>query len=256
MSYDLDTKFANCDHRQTWERYVVDSFDLKTLHLAANPELNMRAPINGQAAVRIWISGALVSPNHPIFGYSIVPDTNRVETTDQFWKIMFNKQVRGYTPLIEVSYVTTQGFCLKCSGSGLAADLKKANSGSFLHVVGTEKLAQRVLKYTLTSRCPFYPSLTCRVKDMVGRKLGVGITDTDVSTEVVNSLTKLKTVQSAQRNVQNLDPSEMLRDVANVVTSNPDPTSLAVSASIIAYGIDSVIPVSFSLTSTRGLVGN
>jgi hypothetical protein len=257
MSYDLNTMQAPCDHAQTAERYVVDTNDFRTLRLAANPAANMRAPINGQALVKLYIRGVLVRPDDPTYGYNIVLDDNRILTSDVFYKIVFKKAVRWFIPLVEVSYVTLKVYCLKCSGSGSLYDLKQGNSGSFTHVTGNDKLVQRVLKFTLTSRCPFYPQFTCKIRDYVGRKFGIGITEADVSNQIIASLGFLKGIQSAQRTIQSLTPQELLKDITSVraLIDPDDPTRLQVAASVSSYGSSYAVPVSFTLTSTRDLVG-
>ena len=252
MSYDFDTQTAACDHVQTFERYVIDPFDFRTLHLASSPALNMRAPINGQALVLLYISGQKVSPNHPVFGYNIVRDENREELPGTvFYKVQFKQATRLITPLIEVTYLTQKGFCLKCRGTGLVNDLKEANSGSVLHVVGSRKLVQRVLKFILTSRCSFYPNFTCPIKDYIGKKFGISITENDISNSVINSLQSLKKVQSAQRTVQALDPLEMLKDVTSVsaVLDPSDPTTVRVAATVSSYGTNATQPIAFKLTT-------
>jgi len=258
MSYDFSTKLMPCSHEQSFERYVVDYKDFSTLHLAANTSLNMRAPINGQSLVRLYIRGKLVSSNDRVYGYSISTDTNRLQTTDAFYKIKFNRPVRSYIPLIEVSYLTLAPYCMKCGGQGQLNDYHKVANGGIQRVVGTDKLVQRVLKMILTSRCPYYPAFTCKIRDYIGKKWGVQITDADVTNEIINSLSNLKQIQSAQKTVHRLDPAEMLKDVTDIITATPDPTSVSVSAQISSYATSSnqTVPVSFSITTTRQLVGN
>ena len=258
MSYDFNTKLTPCDHQQSMERYVVDSSDFRTLHLAGNPSLNMRAPINGRAQVRVYVRGKLVSSNDRVYGYSISTDINRLQTTDVFYKILFNRPVRSYIPLIEVSYITLAPYCVKCGGHGQLNDYQKASNGGIIRVVGTDKLVQRVLKMILTSRCPYYPAFTCKIRDYIGKKWGVQITDADVTSQIVTSLSNLKQIQSAQKTVHRLDPAEMLKDVTNITTAMPDPTSVSVSALISSYATTSnpTVPISFSITTTRQLVGN
>jgi hypothetical protein len=212
----------------------------------------MRAPINGKGLVRVFVGGKEVPINHPVYGYEIVPDENRLLTDDQFYKIRFKRPIRMYRPMVEVCYVTLQTYCLKCGGMGALNDFKKANTGSLVHVVNGEKLAQRVQKIVLTSRCPFYPQFTCRIKDYIARK-NVATTEIDVSSELVNALHTLKTIQSAQRGVQVVTPHELLKDVTSVVTKMPDPISLVINASVSSYG-GSIVPVNLSLTSSRNLV--
>src|ERR1700739_905697 len=255
MSYDFNVRLAPCDHQQSFERYVVDWEDFVTLHLAANVGLNMRAPINGQSQVQVYIGGQLVSPNHPVYGYNIVTDINRVQTSDKFYKIVFKKPVRFITPLIEVSYITLKYYCLKCSTAGQLNDIKPASNGSVIHTVNTHKMVQRVLKMVLSSRCPFYPQYTCKIKDYIGKKFGVNITDADISNQVMNALPSIKSIQSAQRTVESLTPEEILKDILNLQTVVVDPNSVAVSADLTSYGPPNSTPVSFSLTSSTQLVG-
>jgi len=235
---------------------VIDWQDFKTLHIASNVSINMRAPINGQSLVQLFIGGKLVSPNHAVYGYTISPDLNYIQTSDKFYKIVFKKPVRFVTPLIEVSYITFKNFCLKCGTAGQLNDIKKASNGSVIHVVNTDKMIQRVLKIVLSSRCPFYPQYTCKIKDYIGKKFGITITDADISNQVMNALQSLKQIQSAQRTVQSLTPEEMLKDISNLQTVVIDPNSVAVSADLSSYGTPNAIPVSFSLTTSSQLVGN
>ena len=234
---------------------VIDWQDFKTLHIASNVSINMRAPINGQSLVQLFIGGKLVSPNDAVYGYTISPDLNYIQTSDKFYKIMFKKPVRWYVPLIEVSYLTIKNYCLKCGTAGQLNDIKPASNGSIQHILGTDKMVQRVLKMVLTSKCQFYPQFVCLIKDYIGKKYGVTITDADISNQVMTALQNLKQIQSAQRTVQALDPQEMLKDVQNLQTVVIDPNSVAVSADLTSYGTANATPVSFSLTTSDQLVG-
>ena len=245
-----------CSHTISFERYVVDWKDFKTIHVATNTSLNMRAPINGASQVKVYIGGQLVSPTDPVYGYSITPDENRIQTSDRFYKIMFNKPVRLTTPLIEVSYITLKGFCLRCGTAGQLSDIRPASNGSAIHVVNGDKMVQRVLKMVLTSRCSYYPQYTCPLKDYVGKKFGVKITDADISNQVLTSLQGLKQIQSSQRTVQNVTPQEMLKDVTNLQTSTIDPNSVSVTAQLTSYGSSSTETIGFSLTTSSQLVGS
>lgn len=253
MSYDFDVQQAACDHAQTRERYVVDSTDFRTLHYASNVAINMRAPINNQSSLHLYIGGSLVSPTDPVYGYKFLPDPNRVESTDTFYKIVFNKNVRLIIPLIEVSYFTNVNFCLKCNGYGQLNDLKKASNGSLLHIFGTQKLVQKSLKFVLTSTCPFYPQFTCPIKTYIAKKFGVQVTDSDIANAIMQALQSVKKVQAAQRTVQTLDPMEQLKDITNVVAvlDSLDPTKVNVSAQISSYGTNTTQPLGFTLTTTK-----
>ena len=253
MSYDYDVTQAACDHAQTLERYIVNSLDFRTLNLAANTAINMRAPINGQAAVQVYIGGSLVSPSDVNYGYSMVLDSSRIDVPGVlFYKIVFNKQVRLIRSLIEVSYFTRQSFCLKCAGLGVLNDLKKSVSGELTHIFKTNKLVQKSLKFVLTSTCPFYPQYTCPIKTYLGKKFGIQITDADVANAVMTALNQIKTIQSAQRTVQTLDPLEMLNNITNVAATvdSSDPTQINVSAQVTSFGNISS-PMNFTMSTTK-----
>ena len=238
-----------CDHHQWFERYVVNQNDFRTLNYASMPSINMRAPING--AVQMWIHGEQVYATDPIYGWQIELDPDRIDLTTEnvFYKIVFNNPVRLVLPLIEVSYISTQDYCLKCSATGYLNDLKLgAGSSPFSEVTQATKLAQKALKWILSSRCPFYPTFVCAIKSYLGRKLGIQITDTDIQTAVVNALTNMQRVQQAQSTVQNLDPQEILKDIVNVSAAidQQDPTLVRVSATVSNYS-GQTAPLGFTL---------
>lgn len=240
-----------CDHHQWFERYVVNQNDFRTLNYAGNTAINQRAPINGAQAVKMWISGEQVQSSDPVYGWQVVLDPDRIETgsADVFYKIVFNNPVRLLMPLIEVSYITNQDFCMKCSATGYLNDLKPGVAAApFSEVTQVTKLAQKALKWILTSRCPFYPTFVSTLKAMVGHKLGIQITDTDIQTSVVNALSTMQQVQQSQSTVQNLDPQEILKDIVNVTAAidQTDPTIVRVSATVSNYS-GQAAPLGFTL---------
>lgn len=253
LQFDPMTKLpiGACDHHQWFERYVVNQTDFRTLNYASMPSINMRGPINGASAVQMWISGEEVYSTDPTYGWQVLLDPDRVDTgsDDVFYKIVFNSPVRIVLPLIEVSYISQQDFCLKCSATGYLNDFKLGvGADPFSEVTQVTKLAQKALKWVLTSRCPFYPTFTCAIKSYLGRKLGVQITDTDIQTAVVNALTTMQQVQQAQSTVQSLDPQEILKDIVNVTaaTDQNNPTIVRVSATVSNYSGQSA-PLGFTL---------
>jgi hypothetical protein len=240
-----------CDHHQWFERYVVNQDDFRTLNYAGQPSINQRAPINGAGSVQMWIHGQQVHSSDPIYGWQVVLDPDRIDLTTEniFYKIVFNRPTRLVLPLIEVSYISRQDYCLKCSATGFLNDLKLGvGSAPFSEVTQATKLAQKALKWILTSRCPFYPTFVCAIKSYVGRKLGIQITDTDIQTAVVNALTNMQRVQQAQSTVQNLDPQEILKDIVNVTAAidQQDPTIVRVNATVSNYSGQSA-PIGFTL---------
>lgn len=260
MSYDYNVivrdprtnqPIGACDHSISFERYVVNPRDFRTLNYLGNTAINMRAPINGADTVSIWIGGEEIQPNDRTYGWSLVIDPNRVQApnaNDIFYKIVFNQPVRIQVPLIEVSYTTRQQYCMKCSGLGQVNDFKIASSGSFLHISQTEKLTQKALKWILTSSCPFYPSFTCALKSYIGKKLGIQITETDIQSAVLTALQQMQQVQQAQGTVQSLDPTEILKDIVNVTaTIDPsDPTAVKIGATVSSYA-GTTAPIGFTV---------
>jgi hypothetical protein len=252
MSYDYNTLPEVCDHSITFERYIVDPSDLVTLNYAADTSMNMRGPINGMALVQLYIGGELADIDNPVYGYQILKDTSRVEDPGvNFYKIVFNQEVRLITPLIEVSYNTLQPFCLRCNGIGVLNDFEPSTARTFTKINGNLKLAQKCLKFILTSRCAFYPTFTCRIKDYIGQKYGVTVTDSDIATQITNALNTVKQIQLAQRQIQALDLPEILRDIVSVsaVLDPNDPTLVDVSAVVSSYTGDTM-PLNFSLKAT------
>jgi len=239
-----------CDHQQSFERYVVNQDDFRTLNYAGDPSINMRAPINGQSNVQMWVSDQQVYSDDPVYGWTVSQDPDRVDLTtqDTFYKIVFNQPVRVVLSLIEVSYITRQDYCLKCSATGALNDFKPSASGDFLHITMGNKLAQKLLKWVLCSQCPFYPSFTCAIKSYIGKKLGIQITDTDIQTEVVNTLGTMQQVQQAQGTVQTLQPQEILKDIVSVTaaTDANNPTAVNVAATVSNYS-GQTVPTGFTI---------
>lgn len=256
MSFDISlgpTGSRPCDHLQVLERYQLNFLDFRTLQYKPNPsfttEFNMRAPINGAAMVRLYFKSVLVKPTDPQFGYSIVTDPQRVEADYPFQKIVFNRPIREVNPLIEVSYITLQPFCLKCGGTGRAVDWGISPAGNLIRVMKAHKLAQQSLKYVLTSRNPFNPNLTTPIRSLLGKKFGLTVTDQDIAAAVTKALSTYQSIQKAQSTVQQMDPNEMIQDIQAIsAVQNPtDPTVVNVSISLLAYGSTEAIPLNLAL---------
>ena len=243
-----------CNHQISFERYVVNQNDFRTLNYANDTSIDMRAPINGFDAVQMWIHDEEVYSDDPTYGWQVLLDPNRVDVTtgDVFYKIMFNQPVRIVLPLIEVSYITRQDFCLKCSATGYVNDFKVGAGGDFNQITDANKLVQKSLKWILTSMCPFYPTFVCAIKNYIGRKLGAQVTDTDIQTAVVNALSTMQQVQQAQATVQNLTPQEILKDIVNVVAilDPNDPTTILLTVTVSNYSGQSV-PMGFSIAMNQ-----
>lgn len=256
-TYDFITLQFQCDHQIRGERYQVSPQDLRTLQFVGNPIDNMRGPINGRAMVKVYIRGNLISSTDPTYGYQILADPNRLQfpgSNEVFYKIVFNREVRIVRPLIEVSYLTRQDFCLKCAGTGVLNDFQPSSSGSLVRITAQSKLAQRCLKFILTSRCAFYPQFTCPIKSFIGQKFGVTITDADIASAILKALDNVKQIQTAQNTIQTLAPEETLRDITNVSVQQDqlDPTVVHVAAAVVSFtssGANTTVttPLNFTL---------
>lgn len=252
MSFDLSSGAKHCDHLQILERYQLNFLDFRTIQYKANTQFNMRAPINGASMVRLYFKGVLVKPTDPNYGYSIVPDPLRVQTGYTFSKIVFNQPIREVGSLIEVTYLTLQGLCLKCGGTGQVVDWTVSPNGSPNHVTGVKKLGQQALKYVTTSNNPFNQNLTCPIRKYIGKKFGLNVTDQDIATAVQKVLSTYQSIQKAQSTVQVMDPTEMIQDVQSVnATQDPnDPTVIFLSLVLLAYGSTEAIPLNLALQTT------
>lgn len=254
MSFDISSGPRSCDHLQILERYQLNPFDFRTLQYKANTQFNLRAPINGVSLVRLYFKGVLVSPSDPNYGHTIVVDPSRVQESYPFQKIVFNKPIRERTPLIEVSYITIEGACLKCGGTGQVTDWSVSPSGTLNRIHGRRKLGQACMKYMLTSRNAFNPNLTTPIRSYIGKKFGLTVSDSDIATAVTNALSAYQSIQKAQSTVQTLDPHEMIQDVQSVsaAQSPSDPTVVNLSVAVLTYGSSEAVPLNLNLQTTTG----
>lgn len=212
----------------------------------------MRAPINATGLVEVYIAGKKIDKNDPLLGYSFTRDADMEKylsdynVTEMFYKLMFNSPQRVMRQIIEVTYYTFNNFCLKCLGTGYVTDFEPAVGGSFKRVSSTDKLAQKSLKWILTSSCSFYPTFTCPLKKFASKKYGIQFMDSDIANAVMTTLNKMKRVQSLQESQQTLDPSEILQNITGVSANESGPSQLNVSFTLQAIGNVSS-PVNFTM---------
>jgi hypothetical protein len=252
MSYDLNVLSEKCDHRVILERYIISTSDFRTLLYASNTSQPMRAPVNGLARVSMFFGGVLVSPDHPTYGYNLIRDTTTLNDPNQlFYKVVFNQTVRLTNPVIEMNYTTRAPYCRKCQGSNQTNDFTVANSGSITHVTGNLKLTQKVLKWILASTCAFYPNYTCPIKNYIGKKFGLAVSDSDISQAITTAIDTMQQVQQSQSTVQILDPTEVLKQILGIsATLDPNnPTLVNVSLTVEPNAGNIGPPINFSLRS-------
>jgi hypothetical protein len=236
MSYDFDTLGIACDHYLVRERLFVHAQDGRTLHSVADPSMRLRGPINAKSLTRLRVNGILVAKDHPVYGWDLYDDELSVPPEKKM-KVVFTRPVRYQSLLIEVEYQSSAPYCLKCGGKGVLNDIQVTSMNSLRRVIMRRKLAQRGLKFLLTSQCNFYPNLTCRLRDFVGAKFGISLTEEDISMEAGSALDRLRSVQGYQAQVQKLSPEETLRSIDGVeVNRDPDdPTMVYVALNVSGY---------------------
>jgi hypothetical protein len=246
MSYDFDVRNKACDHLQTKERQTL-SDDLRTLVNINHPEWGIRGAVASSSTVKLYMNGVEIPSGHAQYAWSLVPDLDALG--DKRYKIMFANQLRFTQAIFEVSYFTAPAYCLKCNGYTQTNDFTISSQGSFVHVTDHNKLIQRVMKFLLSSSCPFYPRFTSRLKEFIGRKFGLSLTEEDISYECITALENMRNIQVTQKNVQLLSPEEILRNVESVDSKRDsvDPTIVKTQIRVSSYGPDRVNPLNFAI---------
>ena len=232
MSYDYLILPSDCDHLVRAERLAIMQ-DNRTLYSVAHPTEYMDHPVNGTATLRLFMNGVEVPRDHAVYGWRVLPDEYSVQP-HQKSKIVFNRPVRNRNLILEATYTTISAHCNKCGGTGAMTDFAINQEGSLTRVIKRDKLTQKILKFLLTSKCPFYPGLVSQIKTYVGRKYGLNLTADDISSEVTLALDNLKEVQALQANYQDLDPEEILRSVTSVVSSRDTSDPRLVRTTVLA----------------------
>ena len=231
MSYDFLTMPRACDHWIQAERLAIGA-DFRTLYSVDIPSQRMTSPINGLPTVVLRFNGIPIPKNHPDYGWEVSFDEFSV-APDYRSKIVFRKQVRLQNIIIEASYVTIGTYCHKCGGVGLVPDFQVGQDGSFKQATKRTKLVQKALKFLLTSQCAFYPGLTSRLRDFIGRKYGKSLTSEDITFECNQALSNMKRVQVMQAKYQRMDVEEVLRSVDGVKTTR-DPDNPTIVSTVIS----------------------
>lgn len=251
MSYDLDARVKPCDHYQRLERQSLSLSDFRSLSNSEHSELGLRAPVASINSVRLFMNGVELPKDHPLYAWEII--NKEVLVQEQRQAIRFKHQIRMTNAVFEVNYFTSQPYCLKCNGYGRVADFTINGSGSLLHVNDHYKLVQRVLKFLLTSNCAFYPQFTSRLKEFIGMKFGLTLTEEDITYECMNALENMRNIQISQANVQALSPQEILKSVDSVISNrdSADPTTVRTKIQVSSYGPDRVSPISLAIRTTQ-----
>jgi hypothetical protein len=234
---------------------VIDD-DLHTLLYEGDQSFRMRGSINGEDSFHLYLEGVEIPRFHPQLGWSLEfdPLTQDEEIQDRRKRIRFHNPFRHSNSLIEIDYRTIPAHCPKCNGCERNNDFRLSPKQSFLHVTDHDKLLQKVLKYLLTADCEFYPTLTSRIKNSIGQKLGLSLTEEDIESEITATLLSLIKVQSSQKSIQAVTPQELLKNLEEVSAkvSEIDPTRMVVEIRVSSYGKELPAPLRFTMrTSSR-----
>jgi len=251
MSYDLDGRIKTCDHHQQMERQSLSLDDFRSLYNTAQPNLGLRATVTSTSTVELFLNGVKIPQDHPIFGWDLVHSLSPALEPRQ--QIVFRQQMRMANGVFEVNYYTQKSMCLKCNGYGKVADYSINTVGVLLHVTDYNKLTQRILKFLLTSTCPFYPQFTSRLKTFIGMKFGLTLTEEDITYECMNTLENMRNIQIAQANIQTLTPAEILKSVDSVISKRDpvDPTTVKTVIQASSYGPGQVGSISLAIRTTQ-----
>jgi phage baseplate assembly protein W len=138
----------------------------------------------------------------------------------------FKRALSG-NPTLKVTYVAPPERCPRCSGTWVENDYRFDPSGSVITIVGEDLLAQACLKAILTRQGsnPYHPNYGSLVTTRIGSK-AVGAAASLIKEDVLTALSRVQTLQRAQRQYQEVTGRELLYSISSVEVrpSQEDPT--------------------------------
>ena len=133
------------------------------------------------------------------------------------------------------------------------SDLKIKSNGVVKTVTDTPKLRQDVIKIITTSlgSNKFHPWYGCAVgESTIGKNLPENMLDMEIKSSIEQSLSKLKTLQTAQAASQSVSLAEMISEVGDIISGRSpiDPRQINIQVTILTKRLSKVEEI-FTLTS-------
>lgn len=148
-------------------------------------------------------------------------ETDELSPLDGFLKVRFLKPIRGSgTFFFEGSWVTIEGSCPRCHGSGVENDFRANGVGGVEEVRNEQKLKQEVERFeTVENRSMvFHPELGTNLYNLIGTKQlsNSSLQGGQLQLTVRRSLEHLQRLQRIQRSYQEIGSGELLNQIIGV----------------------------------------
>lgn len=218
MSYDI--KIQNrCDHRISWTEVVLELYD--------SSKVILPYPVASNSSFKIRINNVLVASedytittrNKPIL------DTPNVESI-----LLFDKKIKFYEPIIEVSYTTQVKYCPKCNGRKIVDDFIYNNRGDIETVKNEDLLFQRFEKMILTNvrSNVFHKWYGTNLVDLIGMKITDRVLLRNRIIGEINSVAeKIKNIQGKiVSSGRKISSRELLDKILNIELRDTDDPSM------------------------------
>lgn len=188
--------------------------------------------ILGLVSPRVW-GGAIVVP-----GWSLVSDP--LTLSDRPARcVVFDHEVPGYTPFLEIDYGTLKEECRRCGGLGTESDVQYLPQGGKVAVRDEDLLMQEIQKFSFTVKGSngFHTWYGTSMLDAIGKKTSnAGITQNIIVSELYEGFRRWQSIKRQQEDQvgQYVSDQEFPQRILGVTLepSQDDPTVVFVNASI------------------------
>lgn len=132
-------------------------------------------------------------------------------------------------------------------------DISIAPDGSIRTITDTPKLRQDILKILITELGSnrFHPWYGNTISEnSIGRDLPDGFLESEITTAISQSISKLKTLQSSQLSTQTVSLSELISDIESIIVErNPlDPRQVNVIVGVLTKQLTKIEEI-FTITA-------
>lgn len=238
MSFDLQQR-KNCVH------YIVDEIqqvaeDRKSLFL------DFPIASTDKSLLDLKVNGYSIDPKKdPFYSFKFTRDetafdpilaANRVFELSKR-KIIFDRPLRTFDDIFEISYYTDSINCPRCLGQRVEDDFAFSNTGRLITVIGNQKLLQHVRKFVFTvlGSNPFHPSIGTTLDSLIGQKISnIDFLSLKVTEEINTTLRGYLDRQINQATVQEVTDAEFLYQIRDiqVLQDQNDPTIVRVTVTV------------------------